>query len=309
MGQLKNKQHYVWRNYLRSWAEGELIWTHLKKQGVTKQIGLRDVAHGKSFYALIDLTDKEINFLKQYIEQTSHESVKELNLDFLNLFTLPFKVKAELAQANIPGEAKVLLEKKIRELEVNTMEDAYCKTEALGFKLMAAVQSGDFTFLEDQENMFETMMFICFQYFRTKTMRKAVESSFADYKAIDFSRLWKIICYFMSTHICRMLAFHPHLHFTFQKSDGSLSFLTCDQPVFNLLSDRKDSEGTPTKLELYYPLSPKLALTISIVPKPGNWIETTTINNDQIDYYNKKVMNYAEEFCFGETEAILQHYL
>jgi hypothetical protein len=246
----------VWRNYLRSWAKGKLIWTHLKKQGITKQIGLRDVAHGKSFYALIDLTDEEIDFLKKYIEQTSHESVKELNFDFLNIFTLPFKVKAELEQANITAEARSFLEQKVKELEVNTMEDAYCMTEALGFKLMAAVQSGDFSFLEDQNNMFETMLFICFQYFRTKTMRKAVETSFADYKAIDFSRLWKIICYCMSTHICRMLVFNPHLHFTFQKSDGSLSFLTCDQPVFNLLSDRKDEQGIPTDSNCIIPYHP-----------------------------------------------------
>ncbi len=309
MGQLKNKQHYVWRNYLRSWAEGELVWTHLKKKGTTKPIGLRDVAHGKSFYALVDLTVEEINFLKNYIEQTSHESVKELNLDFLNIFTLPFVVKAELMQADLPTEARLFLEQKVKELEVNTMEDAYCRTEKMGFKLMAAVKSGEFSFLEDQENMFEAMLFICFQYFRTKTMRKAVETSFADYKAIDFSRLWKIICYCMSTHIARMLAFHPHLHFTFHQRDGELSFLTCDQPVFNLLSDQKDDEGTPTAFELYYPLSPRLALSISIVPKPGNWIETKTADSEQVDFYNRKVMDYAEEFCFGETESTLQRYL
>lgn len=85
-----------------------------------------------------------------------------------------------------------------------------------------------------------------------------------------------------------MLAFHPHLHFTFQKIDGSLSFLTCDQLVFNLLSEWKDDEGTPTEFELYYPLSPQLALTISIIPKPGNWIKTTHINDGQIIYYNKR---------------------
>lgn len=119
MGQLKRKHHYVWRAYLRPWAKGEQIFTYLKKQNVTKAIGLRDVAHGKLFYALVDLNDNEINFLKTYIEQTSHESVKARKQRF--------RLRLRRLWSSRPEKWRSI-----------GWEDAYCKTEALGFKSLAA---------------------------------------------------------------------------------------------------------------------------------------------------------------------------
>jgi hypothetical protein len=123
MSKIKKKQHYVWRNYLRAWAEDEKIWTFLNKQNKVYKTNLMNVVQERYFYELIDLTDFEIKILKEYING-SHESVQGWQSDFLLKFTIHTSLKKAF-EKNKSDE----IYKKLREIEINSMEDSHMITE------------------------------------------------------------------------------------------------------------------------------------------------------------------------------------
>ena len=113
----------------------------------------------------------------------------------------------------------------------------------------------------------------------------------------------------MATTMAHHFSFSPHISFTFYENNQSRTFLTCDQPIFNILSDHLNNDGNTDQLELYYPLSPKLALLICFDPKPHNWIRNQSIDEQELDRLNQKVMSYGEEFIFAANKEDLEFYL
>jgi len=178
MSDIKKKQHYVWRHYLKPWANNQQIWTYFKEEGKIIMSGLMSVALEKHFYKLIEFSDSEENFLRNYIEHTSPAVVKGLNLDFLTLFTVHYKLKKQLDANSNPKIDKDSIREEIKKLEHNLMENAHGKVEALGFELLKCQSLEDLKSLEDNDKIYDAIMFLCFQYFRTKSMKKSVLQSF-----------------------------------------------------------------------------------------------------------------------------------
>src|SRR5680860_163315 len=96
------RQHYVWRHYLKPWADKEYIWTYFKELGKIEKPSLMGVAQEKYFYKLVDISDEDEEYLKKFIERISPKSVKDLNFDFLRLFTFTSKLKKQLEQTTNP---------------------------------------------------------------------------------------------------------------------------------------------------------------------------------------------------------------
>lgn len=92
MSTIKKSQHYVWRNYLRAWANNEQIWTFLRKQNKVISTNLQNVAQSNYYYKLNDISDFEERILKEFI-QKSPESVQAWQHDFLSMFTIHIKLK------------------------------------------------------------------------------------------------------------------------------------------------------------------------------------------------------------------------
>jgi Protein of unknown function (DUF4238) len=172
------RQHYVWRHYLRPWADNESIWTYFKELGKIEKTSLMGVAQEKYFYKLVDISDEDEEYLKKFIERISPKSVKDLNFDFLRLFTITSKLKKQLEQTTNPIIDKELFTEEIRKLEINLMEIGHGKMEALGQRLLTFRTIEELKTLEQSSYLYDAIMFLCFQYFRTKGMRESVLKSF-----------------------------------------------------------------------------------------------------------------------------------
>lgn len=305
MSNLKKKQHYVWRKYLRAWTNDESIWTFLKEQNKVLRIGLMGVAQERFFYELVDFSEKEEIFLEKFIRHISHESIVELNIDFLTLFTSHYKLRKELAESTkLNDTKKAELETKIREIEVNSMEDSHCIFESFGIKITNCRNPIDLKFLENENDFFETMMFLSFQYFRTKKMKKAVLMSFENEEKNSVEKFWNIVSYSMSTTLGRRLSINQKLKILVFDNQSEINFLTNDQPIFNILGENVDEEGYPNELELYYPISPKLAISIHFKNQKDK-IENIQINENLVNYFNEKMIENSNEFIFAENEIQL----
>jgi len=300
------RQHYVWRHYLRAWADNESIWTYFIEFDKIERTSLMGVAQEKYFYKLVDFTNEEETFLKNFIDRTSPKVVKPLNLDFLNLFTSTSKLKKQLDNTTNIAVDKEKYVKEIRKLEINLMEIAHGKMENLGHKLIAYRSLEDLKTIENDDYIFDAIMFLCFQYFRTKVMKKSVLKSFDGDRFEELAKKsWNIISYSMATTLARSISLHKNLKFIFIENQTENHFITGDQPIFNILNDKLDDNGEVIDLELYYPLSPKHALTIHFRPDQIEKYEKKSANNEMVEFLNKKILENSDFFVFADNEELL----
>ncbi|MEX6627606.1 DUF4238 domain-containing protein [Tenacibaculum salmonis] len=307
MSDIKKRQHYVWRHYLRNWSDKENIWTFFKELDKIEKPGLMGVALEKYFYKLIDFTDEEESFLKKFLEETTPKDLKGLVFDYFTAFTSISKLK-KLMQRSSKNKS-IELTDEIKKLEINAMEDAHSLIENTGHKLIRCESLSDLKSLENEEyDLFGAIMFLSFQYFRTKKMKTATLKSFkGDGKFENLAKkCWNIISYQMSTKLAKSICLDRKLRFVFIQNETEIPLITGDQPVFNILSDKLDNEGNVTDLELYYPLSPKRAIRIHF-----NEIQTEKFIEDKaskelIIFLNKKVVENSSFYVFSDNKETLE---
>ena len=307
MSDLKKRQHYVWRHYLRPWADNESIWTYFKELDKIVKPGLMGVAQEKYFYGLEDFTHEEISFLKNFVDKTSPPALKPLNSDFLTLFTSTSLLKKQLATNTNPKVNREFIASEIKKIEANSMEDAHCIMENLGSKIIQCRSLEELKELSLDDNLYEAIMFLCVQYFRTKSMRKSALKSFNGDKFEGLAdKSWNIISSIMATTLARSISLNNKLRFTFIENSTTIPFITGDQPVFNILNDKLNDEGEVVELELYYPLTPKYAICLHFRPEQIDIFEGKTADENYVNYLNKKVFQNADYYVFADNERILE---
>jgi hypothetical protein len=307
MSNLKKRQHYVWRNYLRPWSQNENIWTYFKELKKIERPSLMGVAQEKYFYKLIDLTEDEETFLRLFIESLSSPLVKDFNLDFLAMFTSASKLKKSLEQIKDPTVERAFLEEQIRKIEINLMEDSHCKFEELGMKLISYRSLEDLKTIVQDNYHHDGLMFLCFQYFRTRKMKNSVVDKFKGTKYENLmEKSWNILAHTFALNVTNSMVLNERIKYVFIKNDTDEKFLTGDQPVFNLLSDQMDEKGNVLNLELYYPLTPKHALNIHFRADQVEQFEVKYADKELINYLNKKVIEQADFYIFSDTKEQLE---
>ena len=301
------RQHYVWRHYLRPWADNESIWAYLKEPNKIIKSDLMGVAQERYFYKLVDFTDAEENFLEKYIEHSSPQLVKDLNFDFLRLFTSTSKLKKALDATTNPAVDKEKYIEEIRKLEINLMEVGHGKMEALGQKLLTYRSLNDLKTIEQDDYLFDAIMFLCFQYFRTKSMRKSALKSFVGGKYEELAnKSWNILSYVTATTLAKNVSLDPKIKFIFIENSTTNNFITSDQPVFNILNDHTNENGDVTHLEFYYPISPNHALAIHFRDDQMEKYVNKVADDALVNYLNEEVFDNADYFVFADNEEILK---
>lgn len=307
MSTIKKQQHYVWKNYLKPWSNDGKIWTFFKKLDKIEQPNLMGVAQEKYFYKLIDFSEDEEVFLKLFIEEISHPSVKDLNLDFLAMFTISNKLKKSLAQNSYTQPNIAYFEEEIRKIEINSMEDTHCKMEELGTKLINYRSIQDLETILQDDYHHDAIIFLCIQYMRTKKIKSSISLRFKGGKHEELmEKSWNILSYAFATSLAAKISLNENLKFVFIENESENNFITGDQPVFNILNGKVNEKGEVLDFELYYPLTPKYALNIHFRIDQTSQFEVKLADNKMIDYLNKRVFESSEFYIFSDTEKQLE---
>jgi hypothetical protein len=266
-----------------------------------------NVAQEKYFYKVVDFTDTEEAFLVKYIDQNSSNLVKYLNFDFLKLFTSTSKLKRQLNATTDSAIDKVKYNEEIRKLEINLMEIGHGKMEELGQKLLTYRSLDDLKTIEQDDYLFDAIMFLCFQYSRTKGMRKSVLQSFIGGKYVELAKKsWNILSYVTATTLAKNISLDPNIRFIFIENNTANHFITSDQPVFNILNDQTNEHGEVTRLEFYYAITPNHALTIHFRNDQSNKFISKVADDAMINFLNKKVFENADNFVFADAKDQLE---
>lgn len=262
MNQIKKRQHYVWRNYLRAWSDpNDLIPALIKDEKKVIATNLMNVAQEKYYYSLEEFSIEEENILKEHMLNFSNEFTENIFKDYFDIFTSYSKIKRFLKTNNIPQEKKEEFKNRLEFLKSNTMEDFHTDFENFGQRLIKIKKFEDISFLHDRESQMQVYIFICLQYVRTKKMQNNFRKKLKNHEMIkpDFYNILSIV---IATGMACGLIFTKSTKIVFIENISKTDFITSDQPIMNLKSWDKDLRGNTKTLELFYPINPKIALKI-----------------------------------------------
>lgn len=295
MEQIKQRHHYVWREYLRSWTEGDdLIHTFFKKDNKIAKPNLVNVAQERFFYSSEDFTVEEINYLKDLTHQISDNYSLPANLSILSAFTFYPDIKRKLNQNNIDFN-----EEELKFIKTNLIEDLHSDFEYYGKKLIAVRQLDHLNFLKDQKELLKTMIFLCFQYTRTKNMKDSFsKSSFS----LKYNNPISLI---FGNTMANKLTFEKKLRFKLLVNKSNVNFITSDQPIINLVD--KNGDGSVDDLVFYYPISPEIALEIDYKNNESSF-GLINIKESRAKYLNSRIYQYSNNFVFSKSEQQILKY-
>ncbi|MBI6119633.1 DUF4238 domain-containing protein [Salegentibacter maritimus] len=296
MEEIKKRQHYVWKDYLRSWAESnDLIPTYFKQQKKTAKPNLRNVAQEIFFYESAEFTKVELKQLLDITYQLSNENSLESCLSIFSAFTFYSEIKNQLIEKKIDFS-----ESDIRFIKTNFIEDLHSDFEGYGRKLIKVKTFEDLAFLKDKEELLRTLIYLCIQYSRTKPMRNKF------HKSSISNKLSNPVSMIFAISMANRLTFDKNLCFTFLINQTAVNYITGDQPVINLADI--SGNGSVEEIILYYPINPKTAIQINVIDDKSSFETEKIETSEVVNELNSKIYQHADNFVFSDSEEQILKY-
>lgn len=164
--------------------------------------------------------------------------------------------------------------------------------------------------------------YILIQYFRTEKIikffglpeenRKRL-NTIAEINRFNSENVIFLIIHYQSLNILDKLI-QDNFKLILIKNDTNINFITSDNPAVNPYSTIvMDRDLQDAEFEIYFPLSPKLAILCSKnflhknYDKDLSEVKITSI--DEVDYWNKLIVKTANRYVYATSENILKKYI
>jgi hypothetical protein len=288
------RQHYVWRGYLRSWASNDLI--YCLRAGKIFRSNLMGVAQERDFYKLHDLTPEEVKYLENFCS-VQPEPLRTINLRWVRVFTLLFDRQRDLIEK---GYSPDQINKAIDRLAIIEEEKYHMEIENGAVGHLQSLLRGDASFFQNGQMMVKFLQYVCIQYTRTKNLKaRALERS-SQFAGVNPENVWNVLSHIVATSLTRSLVAESYqLHFL--RPEGGAVFITGDQPVINVRNTATDPDDVPNELDLYYPISPKLALLIATEPPDDTWL-----TDEKVGAYNWHMQRHSHTQLYAHEAHVLE---
>ncbi|SDX71938.1 Protein of unknown function [Paenibacillus sp. PDC88] len=265
----------------------------------------RDVANIRDFYRLNELTTFDIELITTvFIEHLGPPEVQKVNKDWIIYFNRIFEIKRTLEQKRKSSEEV----KALFDLEINNIEEElHNRIEDTGKPYLESLRKGDASFYQDEQGKAEFNEFICTQYFRTNVIKESFLRSMkfipGNWSDFDPERIWNVLKYVFSTNLGHQMSL-PNNNFVciILKNNTPTPFITGDQPVINTKADYNNLEQT-NELELYYPVSAKIALLL--LQSSKKWDDSIDIEEGEVQRYNDLIFKGSKKQVYANEVAVL----
>lgn len=316
MSSLKKRQHYVWRKYLLSWATNEKIWCKRNKD--IFRSNLTGVAVESYFYRLQELKEEQIEILQALFINNSDPIMQKLNQGWIDLLTVVFKLR-HLSEKY--GKLTPKIHEEFQKAEINLEEELHGHIEQNALPYLDLLQKGNTAFYDDIEDNISFNIFLATQYMRTKNMRtnfiRNIEKMKFDLPqySIYYEQLtagnpdsvWGITRHILATNLAANLYLNrDNISMILLKNDTSIRLITGDQPVINTFAVGLNSFEPPEKLELYYPITPKIAILIKETSQKSNPTLVMRLGEKDVLNYNQMIIEQSHEQIFSVEETDLK---
>lgn len=307
MSQVKKKQHYVWKKYLASWSNRNQIFTLLKSSGKIVKTNLEGVAQERFFYALEEYTEEEEIILRELIRLWSNEVVRPITEELFEMFVSYSKIKRALKNKDLRSVDTSGLDKSLALLKANAMENVHTTFESFGGKLIAVRKVEDLKFLDANNELLFAMVYVCFQYLRTKNMKETIKPIIPKYDYLS-EKFLNIFPFIYAPGMADTLTYVKDIKFIFFDNQTDVDFITTDQPIINIKKHLINEKGNVAQLDFYYPITPKIAIVIHYQEQDEKY-KYSLIDREQVNTYNQKMLSNARDFVFSNSEAQLEAHL
>lgn len=278
MIQNTKRQHYVWQHYLKAWTYKGKLWC--KRNNEIFNTATINIAQERYFYEAIPLNKAELELILVLIGKMHPSAYK----------TLCTTLDVYIATSH--GDEV---------LRKNGLEKYHSLVEDKAVSIINKIREGDIAILEEGNNRINFSYFIGCQYTRTKNMKlkdlilpsdMKIPKEFID---CDFNKIANVLTFLLADTIGNWI--YSEAEYSLIRNETQIEFITCDQPVFNLLA----IPGIiPSSFELYYPLSPSYALYIA---KAKNRNEIR--EDKEIIQYNEYIKSISYEYVFAKSREML----
>ncbi|WP_421238554.1 DUF4238 domain-containing protein [Aeromonas enteropelogenes] len=299
---IKRRHHYVWRKYLKTWAEDDLIWCLRNKR--IFQSNLMGIAQERDFYKLNELREDDINFVKLYVDSIPDQSLRDMCKGWATKFITASEIIRSLRSISLEGENKKI-DEMIDSLIYNTEEDLHSAIEISSIHTInRLIERKEDTF-DNRSDYIKFIHYLCTQYTRTNSMKQRAILSDPGHLKVDMSKVWNILSHIVATSIGLSIIREQgqwSVVTLINKSDTK--FITTDQPVINTFAAFERQPEEDDELELYYPLSPMIAILLT--KKTFQGAREIIIDNQQAKHYNLSMISLAHEQIFSSSSTELE---
>ncbi|SFS11718.1 Protein of unknown function [Dyella sp. OK004] len=287
------RQHYVWRGYLRAWASDDLIYC-LRENKIFKS-NLIGVAQERDFYKLLDLNQEEILYVEAFCN-AQREPLRTTNLRWIKLFTKLFDHQREMIAA---GHSVEHVNRAVDLAAIEEVEKLHGEIEQGAVRYLQLLRRGDASFFQNVEDKISFLYFLCVQYTRTKSLKARAMSGPNRITAVNPENVWNVLSQIVATSLGQsLIAYSYQLYFL--RPEGEASFITGDQPVINVRSTLTPPGEAPQELDLYYPISPKLAVLVASEPPDNSYL-----SDEDVCEYNLHMQAHSHSQLFAHEAEIL----
>jgi hypothetical protein len=293
------KQHYVWRFYLQPWCfANEQI--SCSRKGKVFTSNLMGIANERDFYKLHEISDEEESFIIELTIKDENPILKEINMNFINAYRLPYKLIHTLQAKNIDNQEM------FSEIITNAEEKLYGAIECSGIEYIKSLRNKNISFYDTEEGNIKFNYFICEQYMRTKKRQEFTNKITKPNRVINLDNIWPILRHVFATNVAFELSSQrDDFKMVLLENNTSNNFITGDQPVINTYAT-KEMQGKPvTEFEIFYPITPKLGIFITKNKYKNNPIMVT---ENQIEELNNLIYVNSLEQLYALSEIELDKY-
>lgn len=337
----KRKQHYVFQSYLASWAENQQIWCY--RDGKIFRSNTLNVAQERDFYRVLPINNDELKFFL-LMQNNAHPDVYRAMLEHISIYLEPLEWEKQIntleswlkqkfaKEGQLPTDIARELSKLKNKIDIdinNLMEDYLSDIEGESIQWLTSLKKADTTFYysSDDEKMktqgyfdddrFNFLYFISVQYFRTKALKERWISNFSPsledprWNSLGIPRenirLENLVPHF-TWNFQNACAYHlrkTNSHLSVLINDTDTPFVTSDQPVINLKADYGDLDSHATELIFYYPISPRVAITVNDL----NNVNKIVLSQQEVNDYNSYMIKASYQIIFSNSKETIEKYI
>lgn len=297
MGGTVKKQHYVWRNYLSQWTDsgdkykGKLFVLRKTLKGNQNKIEFRElekIGFEKYYYDVSGFKSKDVLILNKLIANLQRKEVVKFGMtketlneaaiqrDFIekNVMCNSENIETEFHfyEKLLGGDLSFYKDSKnqiiLDILQGSILDSMYYDKELLSDKQLFNLLS-EFSIDEAVDLKYEFNRFFCMQYFRTPRVHMNTKNNIEELKR-EYEEIKDINTNFFTNMIMAYFAERMALNITHNfkssillfKNNTDIPFVTGDTPIICLNGNKMDGKSI-----FHYPISPKIAVHLIIVPK------------------------------------------
>lgn len=296
----KRRQHYVWQHYLEAWTLNGKLWCSTR--GRCFRASTENVANERDFYRLREMSERDLQWVEMLVIRQAAEPLADLARGWVPHFREFHRLKRVYegsGQRN--AELEQALDESINDLE----EDLHGRIETRAVPVLAKLRKRDISFVNDDEEIISFCWFVASQYLRTPRMAKDVVGAASEIPGFNAEAAWGL----MRTIFAANLGYgfyvrRPTISFNFLEAPDGAEFATGDQPIINLAAGDLPNGVPPEVVDLYYPLTPMLAVVVGFdATEPSKTVRSLTAAETR--RYNAKIVEAAHEQVYARTEVAL----